>query len=78
MEGEYSLSYNTLRPIGKGAFGFVRLAQKVEDDSMVGGRHVTCAHLVASISSPLPLLLSPSLLPSSPLPPGGGQILTQE
>lgn len=35
MEGEYSSSYNTLRPMGKGAFGFVRLAQKITDESMV-------------------------------------------
>jgi len=35
MEGEYSLNYTTLQPIGKGAFGFVRLAQKIEDQSMV-------------------------------------------
>ena len=35
MEGEYSLNYNTYRYIGKGAFGFVRLAQKVDSDSMV-------------------------------------------
>lgn len=35
MEGEYSKNYNTLRPIGKGAFGFVRLAQKISDNSMV-------------------------------------------
>ena len=35
MEGEYSVSYNTLRPIGKGAFGFVRLAQRIKDESMV-------------------------------------------
>lgn len=35
MEGEYSLSYNTLRSIGKGAFGFVRIAQRIEDDSLV-------------------------------------------
>ncbi len=37
MEGEYSLNYNTLRPIGKGAFGFVRLAQRIKDESMVRG-----------------------------------------
>ena len=37
VEGEYSLSYNTLRPLGKGAFGFVRLAQKLEDESLVSG-----------------------------------------
>ena len=35
MEGEYKLNYNTLRPIGKGAFGFVRLAQKLDNKSLV-------------------------------------------
>ena len=35
MEGEYMLNYNTLKPIGKGAFGFVRLAQHLADGTMV-------------------------------------------
>ena len=35
MEGEYSLSYTTLKAIGKGAFGFVRIAQKIDDNSLV-------------------------------------------
>ena len=35
MEGEYSVSYDTLSSIGKGAFGFVRLAQRKEDGLLV-------------------------------------------
>ncbi len=35
MEGEYMLNYSTLRAIGKGAFGFVRLAQRKEDNLTV-------------------------------------------
>lgn len=35
MEGEYSVSYDTLSSMGKGAFGFVRLAQKKEDGLLV-------------------------------------------
>lgn len=35
MEGEYNNSYITLTPIGKGAFGFVRLAQHKNDGNMV-------------------------------------------
>ena len=35
MEGEYSISYDTLTSIGKGAFGFVRLAQRKEDGLLV-------------------------------------------
>lgn len=35
MEGEYSISYDTLSSIGKGAFGFVRLAQRKEDGLLV-------------------------------------------
>lgn len=41
MEGEYNLNYNTLRPVGKGAFGFVRLAQKLDDNSMVSRLHLS-------------------------------------
>lgn len=37
MEGEYSNNYVTLTPVGKGAFGFVRLAQHKDDGTMVGG-----------------------------------------
>lgn len=40
MDGEYMLNYNTLKPIGKGAFGFVQLAQHIADGTMV---HCTCA-----------------------------------
>ena len=35
MEGEYSISYDTLSSMGKGAFGFVRLAQRKEDGLLV-------------------------------------------
>ena len=35
MEGEYSVNYETLSSIGKGAFGFVRLAQRIEDGMVV-------------------------------------------
>ena len=35
MEGEYSVNYDTLSSIGKGAFGFVRLAQRKDGGSMV-------------------------------------------
>ncbi len=35
MEGEYSLSYSTLQPVGKGAFGFVRLAKKLDTKTVV-------------------------------------------
>ncbi len=35
MEGEYSRFYETLHPLGKGAFGFVRIAQKKDDGLMV-------------------------------------------
>lgn len=35
MEGEYSVSYDTLSSIGKGAFGFVRLAQRKQDGLVV-------------------------------------------
>ena len=41
MEGEYSVCYDTLSSIGKGAFGFVRLAQKKEDGLLVRIIH-TC------------------------------------
>ena len=34
-EGEYSNQYDTLRPIGKGAFGFVRMAQRKDDGTAV-------------------------------------------
>lgn len=42
MDGEYSLSYHTLQAIGKGAFGFVRLAQRKEDN------HVVCTWVVVN------------------------------
>lgn len=51
MDGEYMLSYNTLKDIGKGAFGFVRLAQRKEDDLMV---HTFCIYKI-SIVIPLRL-----------------------
>ena len=35
VEGEYSVNYDTLSSIGKGAFGFVRLAQRRQDGMMV-------------------------------------------
>ena len=35
MEGEYSLHYDTLKPIGKGAFGFVRQAERKDDGTVV-------------------------------------------
>lgn len=35
MEGEYSVNYETLSSIGKGAFGFVRLAQRRQDGMVV-------------------------------------------
>ena len=35
MEGEYINNYTTLTPIGKGAFGFVRLAQHKDEGTMV-------------------------------------------
>ena len=35
MDGEYSINYDTLSSIGKGAFGFVRLAQRREDGLLV-------------------------------------------
>jgi len=35
MGGEYSVNYDTLKQIGKGAFGFVRLAQRKSDSFMV-------------------------------------------
>ena len=35
MDGEYSVNYDTLGSIGKGAFGFVRLAQRKEDGMRV-------------------------------------------
>lgn len=34
-EGEYSDSYDTLGPIGRGAFGFVKLARKRDDELLV-------------------------------------------
>ena len=34
-EGEYSNHYDTLRPMGKGAFGFVRMAQRRDDGTVV-------------------------------------------
>ena len=34
-EGEYSNHYDTLRPMGKGAFGFVRMAQRRDDGTAV-------------------------------------------
>ena len=34
-EGEYSNHYDTLRPMGKGAFGFVRMAQRKDDGTAV-------------------------------------------
>ena len=40
MDGEYMLSYNTLKPIGKGAFGFVSVC------STKGGRiDGKCGHM---------------------------------
>ena len=33
--GVYMTCYDTLRPVGKGAFGFVRLAQRKSDKQMV-------------------------------------------
>lgn len=35
MEGAYALNYDTLKPLGKGAFGFVRLARRKDDHFMV-------------------------------------------
>ncbi len=35
MEGEYGKHYNTLHSLGKGAFGFVRIAQKKDDGLLV-------------------------------------------
>jgi len=35
MEGEYSLHYDTLKPIGKGAFGFVRQAERKDNGTVV-------------------------------------------
>ena len=36
MAGVFSSNYDTHRPVGKGAFGFVRLAQRKSDKQMVG------------------------------------------
>lgn len=36
IEGEYHKNYETLGPIGRGAFGFVKLASRREDELMVG------------------------------------------
>lgn len=35
MEGEYALNYETLHPLGKGAFGFVKVAKKLDDNELV-------------------------------------------
>ena len=35
VEGEYANNYSTLNPIGKGAFGFVKVAKKLDDGQMV-------------------------------------------
>ena len=34
-EGEYAKNYNTLHHIGKGAFGFVKVARKLDDGQTV-------------------------------------------
>jgi len=34
-EGEYAKNYNTLHHIGKGAFGFVKVARKLDNGQMV-------------------------------------------
>ena len=35
IEGEYALNYENLRPIGKGAFGFVWMARKLDGKDLV-------------------------------------------
>lgn len=35
IEGEYALNYETLHPLGKGAFGFVKVAKKLDDNQLV-------------------------------------------
>ena len=42
MEGEYSVSYDTLSSMGKGAFGFVRLAQRRQEGRLVSRVDVSC------------------------------------
>ena len=55
MCGEYSLNYDTLRPVGKGAFGFVKLAQKKDDKSLVCQRNNShmCMCACSGYSNPL-------------------------
>ena len=49
-EGEYSDSYDTLGPIGRGAFGFVKLARK-RDDELLVNLHLFCEHYSSSLCS---------------------------
>ncbi len=35
VEGEYASNYTTLNHIGKGAFGFVKVAKKLDDGQLV-------------------------------------------
>ena len=37
-EGKYQDVYETLGPVGRGAFGFVKLAKRKEDSLLVRGR----------------------------------------
>ncbi len=58
MEGEYILNYDTLKALGKGAFGFVRLAKRKVDDFMVRFFYhavIVCSTLDSSQSSACPL-----------------------
>ena len=68
MAGEYSRSYDTLRSIGKGAFGFVHMAHRKVDGAIVSVQNFVSAP-APFIPHPLFIFsLPPSLPPSPPCP----------